>query len=204
MPAATAGETGMDGGGRSGAEDASEKSMSFFSSLLAFFEEVGVRFDPDLCDNACRVNVHQNGHNELNLPTTSGFPRRISVRSGRDALVVFTSAISSALAPYLGARTPSRDHLASIGTCMRAQQLRPKRYGASPRTYDVYSKYTVRLLLDEELHLTLGVQVGLGARVSYERESTDVVLDAFLLKVLLHPADPRDLGCVYTTLGIGP
>ena len=86
--------------------------MSFSLSLLLAFEE---RFDPDRCADACRVDIHQNGHNEL--PTTSGLPRSISVRSGGDSLVVFTSAISSTLAPYSSTHALC-DRLASIGICI--------------------------------------------------------------------------------------
>ena len=50
--------------------------MSFSLSLLAFFEEVGESFDPNCCDDACRVDIHQNGHDELNEPAHVRIPTK--------------------------------------------------------------------------------------------------------------------------------
>ena len=66
--------------------------------------------------------------------------------------------------------------------------------GNALRTDDVHPEDAVRLRLDEELDLTLGVEVRLGARVGEEREAADLVLDAVLLEFLLRLADPCDLG----------
>jgi len=57
----------------------------------------------------------------------------------------------------------------------------------------VHAEYAVRLLLDEELDLALGVQVRLGARVGEEGEPADLIPHALLLQVLLRLPDPRYL-----------
>ena len=69
-----------------------------------------------------------------------------------------------------------RDHLASVGS------------------HDVNTQDLVGLLLCQELDLTLGVQVRLGARVGQEGELSDFVLDTGSLELLLRLADPCDLG----------
>lgn len=59
---------------------------------------------------------------------------------------------------------------------------------------NVNTEDTVGLLVGEELDHTLGVEVGLCARVGGEGEGTDVVLDAGLLELGLILTDPCDLG----------
>ena len=87
-----------------------------------------------------------------------------SDKGGERTCACVVRAISSALAPYSSASTPSAIISPALGPiCALSNTTRSQ---TITRTYDVHSKYTVRLLLDEELDLTLGVQVGLGARVS--------------------------------------
>lgn len=58
---------------------------------------------------------------------------------------------------------------------------------------NVHTENTVGLSVGEELDETVGVEVGLGARVGAEGEAADLVLDAGLLELGLVLADPRDL-----------
>ncbi len=62
----------------------------------------------------------------------------------------------------------------------------------------MHSEYAVRLSLDEELDLPLGVEVRLSAGVGQERERALLVLYALFLQVLFRLADPRNFGvCIY-------
>lgn len=59
---------------------------------------------------------------------------------------------------------------------------------------DMNTKYTVGLLLSDNLDGTLSVQVGLGTRIGSEGELADLVLDAGGLELLLGLANPGDFG----------
>jgi hypothetical protein len=86
-----------------------------------------------------------------------------------------------------------RDHLTSIRTYKNGSSYpRVPPNTNTARTDDMYSENYVRLGLHKELDLSLGIQVGLGARVGEEREAADFILHAFLLEFLLRLADPRD------------
>lgn len=56
------------------------------------------------------------------------------------------------------------------------------------------SEDLVGALLGQDLYESVGIIVGLGARVGDHGEGSDVVLDALGLEVLLGLSDPCDLG----------
>jgi hypothetical protein len=62
----------------------------------------------------------------------------------------------------------------------------------------VHTEDAVRLFLDEELDLTLSVQIRFSAGVGDEREAPDFISHALLLQVLLSLSDPCHLRvCIY-------
>jgi hypothetical protein len=58
----------------------------------------------------------------------------------------------------------------------------------------MHSQNLIRLLLRQDLHETIAIQVCLCTRVGSEAEFADVVFDALSFQVLFCSADPGDFG----------
>lgn len=105
--------------------------------------------------------------------------------------------MSSALAPYSMARTPSAIISPALGptrTHAPHKRLYTSVERGTKRTHDVDTKDLVCLLLSQDLHEPFGVGIGLGAGVGTEVEFADVVFGSGGLELLLSLADPGDLG----------